>query len=146
MKKTRLLLLTLFIGFLTNLVWENAQAFLYEGYTGFLAHFMICLVAAVVDALVILLLYFFIAIIYRDIYWIQRWNWKPILLLIVLSGMIAIVFEKWALSRNEWNYTNAMPVVPLLHVGLLPLLQLMVLPVLTFYITSKVLKYFEGNK
>lgn len=100
---------------------------------------MICLVATVVDALVILLLYLSLAVIYRNIYWIQRWHWKPMLLLIILGGMIAIVFEKWALLRNQWNYAEAMPIVPLLNVGLSPLLQLMILPVLTFYINHLIL-------
>lgn len=143
-KKPHLLLLVFIIGFLTNMVWENAQAFLYEGYTGFLSHFMICFIATIVDALVILLFYLCIAVIRRDMYWIQYWDWKLINLLMIAGGVVVVGFEKWALLKGEWSYTEAMPVVPFLEVGLLPLLQLMILPVLTFYICGEILKYFGG--
>lgn len=57
------------IGFRVNLIWENAQAPLYEGYNGFFRHFWVCLVAAVMDALVLLLLYFLLAAFSHSLYW-----------------------------------------------------------------------------
>ncbi len=136
----------LLVGFLTNLVWENAQAFLYEGYEGFYQHFIMCLIATVVDAVAILALYLIFAGVLQDFYWVRHWNWKSILLIMLAGGLLAILFEKWALSRGEWSYTEAMPVVPFLQVGLSPLLQLTILPVLTFgSATNRVLLQVQNH-
>ena len=42
MRKFSLLLYIFIIGFLLNLIWENFQAPLYEGFTNFWEHFMMC--------------------------------------------------------------------------------------------------------
>jgi hypothetical protein len=62
-------------------------------------------------------------------------------LLSFTGGVIAVGFEKWALAVEQWFYTDDMPMVPLLHVGWLPLLQLMILPSLTCYISGILVKF-----
>lgn len=86
MKKYCLLLIIFITGFSLNLIWENAQAPLYEGYTGFWDHFMICFWAGLIDAIVTLQLFTLPAAWYRNLYWIKNMNWKNILLLILLGG------------------------------------------------------------
>jgi len=128
----------LIIGFLLNLIWENVQAPFYKGYNGFFAHFWICFAAAAVDALVLLLLYILFAVSNQSLYWplkVRLWQYG---LLAFIGGLLALWFEKWALAGEQWSYTNAMPVVPVLDAGLLPLLQLMLLPGLTFYLGANV--------
>ena len=139
MNKTRLIFYIFMIGFLLNLVWENAQAPLYEGYTNFWDHFIICFWASLVDAAVVLLLYCLLTLWYKDFFWIRYINWKSGAVLVILGGGVAIGFEQWAFSRGMWSYTDRMPVV-LLDTGLSPLLQMMLLPLLTFFIIRKVLR------
>lgn len=130
------------IGFTVNLIWENAKAPFYKGYDGFFQHFGVCLVAAVVDALVLLLLYFLVAAFNHNLYWplkVKLWQYG---LLAFIGGVLAVWFEKWALAGEQWSYTNEMPVVPVLDVGLLPLLQLMLLPGLTFYLSARATKLY----
>lgn len=125
----------LLIGFLVNLVWENAQAFLYAGYGGFESHFWICFVASVVDALVILLVYLLLALVYRNLHWPMHNTYVRYGAVALIGGALAIGFELWALWKGEWNYTTAMPVI--LGVGLSPLIQLIFLPVLTYIISLR---------
>ncbi|PRY13828.1 hypothetical protein CLV24_105198 [Pontibacter ummariensis] len=125
------------IGFLVNLVWENAQAFLYVGYGGFMEHFWICFVASVIDALVILLVYLVLALVYKDLYWPGHNTIVRYAVLALIGGALAVGFELWALAVGEWNYTCLMPVLPGLEVGLSPLIQLMVLPVLTYHLSLR---------
>lgn len=139
-RKVYLLLLILAIGFLANLIWENAQAFMYEGYTDFLSHFLVCFIATIVDALVILLMYLLFAAAYKDIYWMKCWNGKNISILLLIGGTLAVGFEKWALVKAEWRYNELMPIVPLLDIGFSPLLQLMILPFITYYFSYLILK------
>lgn len=130
----------LVIGFSLNLVWENAQAPLYKGYNGFSGHFWVCLVASVVDALVLLLLYTLFAVFNQRLNWplhVKLWQYG---LLALAGGLLAVWFEKWALAREQWSYTDHMPIVPVFDVGLLPFLQLLLLPSLTFYISATTAK------
>jgi hypothetical protein len=137
MKKVRLILYIIIIGFLLNLIWENVQAPLYEGYEDFWAHFMMCFWASLVDVAVILLLYGLFAIWYKDFYWINYMNWKIVVVLIIIGGAIAVGFEQWAFEGQKWSYTDNMPIVPFTKVGLSPLLQMMLLPLLTFWLSYK---------
>ena len=140
MKKARLIFSVFIIGFLLNLIWENAQAPLYEGYTNFWNHFMTCFWASLVDAAIVLLLFGLLAIWYKDFYWIKYINWKVATALVLLGGGIAVGFEQWAFNKNMWSYADSMPVV-FLNTGLSPLLQMMLLPLLSYCSIRKILKY-----
>ena len=49
--------------------------------------------------------------------------------MIQAAGLLLGAGIEWrALAAGRWTYTAAMPIVPLLNVGLLPVLQLLVLP------------------
>lgn len=137
MKKSRLLLYITVIGFLLNLFWEVVQRPLYEGYEGFLDTFFTCLWASVVDVLAILVFWVLFASFYKDPFWIKNINWKAASLLILLGGAVAVGFEQLAHRESYWLYTDAMPVVPYLDTGLSPLLQMMLLPLLTFWLSSR---------
>ncbi|MCJ8167129.1 hypothetical protein MKJ04_19975 [Pontibacter sp. E15-1] len=125
------------VGFLVNLVWENAQAFLYVSYGGFWKHFWVCFIASIIDGLVILLVYLVLALLYKDIYWPRHNMFVRYALVALVGGALAVGFELWALATGEWNYTALMPVVPGLEVGLSPLAQLMVLPILSYHISLR---------
>lgn len=125
------------IGFFLNLVWENAQAPLYTGYNGFFRHFWVCFVASIVDAFVLLLLYMLFALFTQNLLWPKSGRYWLFVVLILIGGALAVSFEKWALEQEQWSYTEQMPLVPVLKVGLLPLLQLMVLSGIVFYISAK---------
>ena len=118
-------------GFITNLIWENAQAPLYTGYEGFGQHFLFCLVASVVDGLVVLGFYFIISLIRKDSFWLFNITAPDILMLFVLGLFTAILFEKWALKSGTWHYTEEMPLI--LGMGLLPVLQLAILSIASVY-------------
>ena len=127
----------LVIGFLVTLIWENAQGILYVDYRGFVEHFWACFVASVIDALVILLVYLVLALLYRDLYWPRRNTSVRYVVVALIGGVLAVGFELWALAVGEWSYAPLMPVVPGLGVGLSPLVQLMVLPVLTYHLSAR---------
>ncbi len=126
------------VGFILNLIWENLQAPLYEGYNSFWQHFNICFVATLGDVLIILLVFGGFALLYRNIYWFSSMNIMRIVFLMGLGTFIAVVIEAFNLGIGRWAYTNAMPTIG--GIGVLPLLQMMILLPLTFYLTSKFIK------
>lgn len=141
MKRTdkRRIILYLFItAFITNLIWENLQAPLYTGYKSFGQHFLFCVVASVVDGLVIVGFYFIISLIRGYSFWILSIRSSDILMLFVLGLSTAILFEKWALKSGTWTYTEQMPLI--FGLGLSPLLQLAILSIMSIYVVKFILK------
>jgi hypothetical protein len=124
------------ISFLLNIVWENAQAPFYAGYTGFWQHFSLCFFGTLGDVVIIAFLYGIFALVYRDIYWIQSLN-TPSITLLALAGMIvAILIEYYALSVGRWAYAPAMPPFLWTKAGLWPVLQMILLPYVVFRLSA----------
>ena len=130
---------------LLNLVWENLQAPLYQGYNNFWQHLPICFVASLGDVLIILVLYFVGAIIHRNIFWIAKMSRADVVLVITLGALIAVGIETWALQSGRWQYTSLMPLVSYVKIGLLPVMQLTLLPIPTFSLASKFNIYENHN-
>ncbi|HAI98319.1 TPA: hypothetical protein DCL30_02100 [Candidatus Peribacteria bacterium] len=129
----------IFLGasFILNLFWENLQAPLYAGFTSFHEHFWICFKAAGGDLLFMLVIYAALAIIHRDPFWISNrqtyahpatWIITPL-----IGALLAVAFELWAVYvAHRWQYA-AMPLIPVVATGLLPVLQMIVIPPLALF-------------
>lgn len=137
-KLTKTLLIIAGISLVLNLAWENLQAPLYQGYSNFWQHLPICSIASLGDVLIILVLYFVLAIVNRDMLWISKMNRADVAVLIVLGVLVAIGIEKWALATERWQYNLSMPLIPYIEVELLPALQMGLLPLFTYYIGKRV--------
>ena len=54
------------------------------------------------------------------------------------GALTAAILERWALAVGRWTYNELMPVVPVLDVGLWPVLQMTVLPALVLWAARRV--------
>ena len=120
---------TFAVSVFVHFLWEMLQSFAYEmgplGVNWVIAyHFL----ATLDDAGLMVALYAAGWAIHRDPEWIARLGWKDGAWLAGLGAALAFAIETWALARGRWAYTAWMPVIPGLHVGLLPVLQLALLP------------------
>lgn len=134
---TKTLLIVTGISLVLNLAWENFQAPLYQGYSNFWQHLPICSIASFGDVFIILVLYFVLALVNRDMLWISKMNRVDVAGVIVLGVLVAIGIEKWALATERWQYNLSMPLIPYVKIGLLPVLQMGLLPLLTYYIGKR---------
>ena len=132
--KKRAILYLFITAFITNLIWENLQAPLYTGFKNFGQHFLFCLVASLVDAVVILGFYFIISLIRKDAFWLLNIRLADMLVLLALGLFTALLFEKWALQSGTWDYTSEMPVI--FGIGLAPLIQLAILSIISIYLVK----------
>lgn len=128
--------------FMMHLLWENLQAPLYEGFTSFQQHFWICFKAAWGDLLFMLAIYAALAALHRDLFWIadrSTYAHPATWIIAVLVGiLLAVSFEYWAVNvDHRWEYTAAMPLLPFLHIGITPVLQMMVIPLGTLLISYR---------
>lgn len=128
--------------FLLHLLWENAQAPLYQGYTSFPQHFWICLKAtATGDMFFMVFLYLLLAVMHQDFFWpLEKSAYRhpaTWLLPVVIGVLCAMSFELWAVYvTHRWTYA-AMPLLPIIGIGLTPVLQMVAVPLMTLGITER---------
>ncbi|MDP4007588.1 MAG: hypothetical protein Q8P68_00165 [Candidatus Peregrinibacteria bacterium] len=127
------------INFLLHLIWENAQAPLFVGHESFWQHFPPCFFAtATGDMIFTLIIYIVLALINKNFWWIfskkaykNPYTW---IAAIAVGILLAVLFELWAVYIDfRWIY-GAMPIIPIIHVGLTPVLQMVFIPILSIKI------------
>jgi hypothetical protein len=140
----RTLISVFVVAVLFNYLWELAQAPLYVGLERYNAVvFWHCFVASLGDGVIVLLIVAVGSISF------QRWDWfvRPGVagyLLILFAGLILAVPIEWVAVHRlaRWEYTDKMPTLPGLRIGLVPIAQMILLPVLAF----RAVAFIEARK
>jgi len=127
---------TALTGFVLNEIWEMAQmpAYVETARDPWIRTLGLCTWAAVGDAGIILGICTAGALAAGDLGWGLRGRWNIYVTAGLLGLTYAALVEHAALATRRWSYTESMPVVPVLAAGLWPLLQMTLLPPLTFWI------------
>lgn len=130
----RFLAATILVGLVLNEIWEMAQMSAFVEMAGYswASTLDVCTRAAVGDVGILLGIYAAVALAAGDPGWGLRGRWNHYATAAVLGLATAVLVEHAALAAGRWSYTERMPVVPLLDAGLWPLLQMLLLPPLTF--------------
>lgn len=135
-----------FIAFIVHVIWENAQAPLFQGYASFAEHLPVCTAGTVGDVAITLFVYVVVALLKNDFNWIASLNKKDVIVLAVVGFFIAVGIEWRALLFGRWAYTDAMPLIPYLKVGLTPILQMLLLLPFSAYLTKKFVAVYEKRR
>lgn len=121
------------LGWLLNIIWENLHSSLYIHYQTAEITKFILFQAALFDGAFIALAFFLVFKIAAL---------KNKLLWLVIIGLVgATLIELYALNTNRWAYGPAMPIIPILNIGLSPLVQL----ALTSAIIYKIIKFTKST-
>ena len=123
--------------FLLNFSWELLQMPLYDNTSFKINHVVFCTLGSVADAIMVLLIYLGLAVMFKNAFWIYPLKWQRILLLILTGGIGATLSEIRHLSIGNWAYSDLMPLLPYVRVGISPVLQFMILPLLTYIFSFK---------
>jgi hypothetical protein len=118
------------VAFLLNWIWEATHAAAYVESAGpFLYRLRHCLPMASTDALWTLALWAIVTgVIPRPD---STWRFTG---LAALGAASAIAVERVALADGRWTYNALMPIVSIVDVGLWPVAQMTVLPVITVWL------------
>ncbi|MDP9360117.1 MAG: hypothetical protein M3P29_01565 [Acidobacteriota bacterium] len=124
-----------------NFPWEMAQGTLYRMPAGQAPSWVHCLTASVWDGVLALLI-----VLSATLPRLRERIARPsagTFLRMVLGGLVLAVAIEWIATRwlGRWSYTEAMPLIPILNVGVVPVLQLMLLPLLDVAIVSAVVRH-----
>ena len=129
-----------------NFLWELVQAPLFVGMTSVGAIQWHCFVASLGDGIILWIIY--------GLGWAAfgtwRWTAQPgswqMAFMVSVSLVIAFLIEWSALHwLHRWVYTDQMPIIPVLDVGLTPILQMLILPPFIFFLTQKLLLLHKQN-
>ena len=100
--------------------------------------------ATVGDAVIMLLAYGVVAVVVRSRSWILASKGWQLSLLVAIGVSITAGIE-WLATRGywmaSWNYLPTMPLAPGTDIGLVPLLQWIVLPLLTVWFVRRQLPH-----
>ncbi len=139
----RFIITTTVFSFLLNFAWELFQIPFYKNPSYNIDHIAFCALATLADVIMVLLLYFGFAIIFRNFFWIEHLKWKGIIIVILTGGTGAVLAEIRHLALGTWAYAGSMPILPIVNVGISPVLQFMLLPLLIYYLSFKRLKIIK---
>jgi len=141
-----LVLISVFIfSYMVNFIWEALHAvFLYEGHDfNAMKYVVMVSYVSLMDGFLVVGIYIFVAVLWRDVAWIREMNRKQICT-VLLAGLLlagAIEYSKVFVTRT-WSYNRLMPTI--FGLGLSPLLQLSSTGLWTFWLSGRVL--YQRNK
>lgn len=123
------------IGAAANFPWEMAHSLLYRNPRGFglKEHLICCGVASLADGVGIAAIFAVGAAAFREPRWTRQITPSRLGAATLLGIGGAVVTEWLALRLDWWAYTPAMPRVPGTNLGLSPLVQFIVLPLLVLF-------------
>jgi hypothetical protein len=131
---------------LLNFAWEVLQAPLYAGMAD-MPHALVtraCVQATLGDAVIMLSAHGTVAVMARSRRWIVAPRGWQLALFVSIGVSITSAIE-WVATRGYWivqrTYLPTMPLVPGAGIGLVPLLQWVVLPLLTVWLVQRQLAH-----
>ena len=135
----RFVITTIPFAFFFNVAWEILQIPLFKGGVYEWHHILFCALASVADVIMVLLIYYGFALIYKNALWVKNLKTNRIILLVLTGGAGAVLAEIRQVSIGTWSYASAMPLIPIVNVGLSPVIQFMILPILIYRLSFKML-------
>lgn len=120
-----------------NFIWELAQMPLYVDNGNLLDFARHCIIPSFGDGIILLIIFGVGCGVFRRADWFVRPTASAYAFMLVSGLIIAIVIEWVAVyGMSRWSYTTRMPVLPVLGVGLSPVLQMLLLPPVIFKATA----------
>jgi hypothetical protein len=121
-------------GLAANFAWEMLHMHLYAGIGGGWAR---CAAAAASDVSVLAFLYAVIAAAAGAASWFREAIASRSLALAAVGFLTAVTIELRALSNDEWSYEPSMPLLPFFEVGVSPVLQMVLIPLVLTWLSRR---------
>ena len=128
--------------FLLNFQWELFQLPLFEGFdeSPYYRTLLHCTTATLGDVVISLIAFASACLATRTRRWIEVGNIRGKATFVLTGLAITVVLELMATGPlDRWSYAETMPKVPILDVGVSPLMQWMILPMLQLWFVRRVI-------
>ena len=124
--------------FVMNFIWEISQAFLYAPhYVGIADFIVVHLIATVGDVVMLVIIFIITSLFYKRWNWVKERKGDSYIIVALLGFIFAVAIEKYALSAGRWAYNGLMPIVPIINVGVTPVLQLTIIASLLVFLVKR---------
>ena len=121
-----------------NFPWELAQAPLYEWAGKSSNALWHCFVASLGDGFLVLVIFGAGWLALRRPNWFLNPGARGYLVMLITGLLIAVGIELIAVHASKrWMYTELMPRMPGLEIGIVPVIQMLILPPLIFRMASR---------
>lgn len=123
-----------------SLAWEIAQLPLYTLWESALPEIAFAVAHCTGGDVLIGLSALFAALLLTRAGALYQWRWPWVIVLTVTAGTGYTIYSEWLNTavRKSWDYSELMPVVPHLEVGLSPLAQWLVVPALALWVARRI--------
>lgn len=122
-----------------HLIWENVHVSLYGGYENISA-LPITFYATLGDVAYTIAAVALVSFLKNTVSWLRALSMWDMLGLALIGTWIALFVEYKALALGKWFYLDTMPMIPILDVGLTPVLQMMILLPLSVWIAGRCMR------
>lgn len=125
--------------------WEYLQCGIFYNMEASIQHSYLMLSATFGDINMTVVLYFLLSFVNMDLDWITK-NWEPkeYVIMALYALFLSFYFESHALHTGRWSYSEAMPLFLNTNIGLMPVIQLLILFPITFFISRIILKKYKS--
>lgn len=128
--------------FVLHLLWENLHGPLYLVGPSPPDVWRLLFATATGDMIFMLVIYLALVSMHHDWVWVsKRESYTHVgtwMITIVFGALLGVSFELWAVHiDHRWTYAEAMPIIPILGIGLSPVLQMIVVPILVLLLCGK---------
>jgi hypothetical protein len=135
------------ISFVFHYAWEYIQCGIFYTMDGNTPDFSLMASATFGDVMMSIVLYVLLALVNYDINWLtKKWEIKEYIIIALYALFLSFYFEVSALYTNRWGYNDTMPLFPNTNIGLVPVIQLLVLFPLSFFISKMIMKRLDGRR
>lgn len=129
----------LFFSYVLNATWEWSQSpFFIDTVTDLNTIVWYRIHCSLGDTIILLAGYAVISLYHKGLNWIYHPKGRDYLIL-VLFGFFYTFFSEYinVYIKHNWSYSQHMPLVPLIHIGVIPLVQWIILPPIIVFITKR---------
>ncbi len=125
-----------------NYLWEMAQSFLFVGMDwGKASTWLHCFTASLGDGVLVWIIFVVGWLAFKRTDWFVYPRGRHYSVMLI-AGLCLGVAVEWVGVRlvNRWAYTGQMPLIPGLAIGLVPVIQMVVLPPVIFFVVAAWIK------
>lgn len=119
-----------------SFLWENLHAGLYKDFAPQMAK-LAYLGCSLADVVLVLIIWKTTAWLLHNPTWGRQATRMSYSVATIVAATLSYFAEKTSLLLNLWRYTDKMPLVPLLGIGLSPWLAIIVIPLSSFIIADR---------
>ena len=122
-----------------NFLWEMVQAYAYSGMPpSSLEATLFCGRASLTDGLLVLGIFWGGVVVFSRVDWAEGPGLPGYFFMLAAGLLISVVIELNAVYRvGKWGYRATMPLLPPWEVGVLPVLQMLLLPPVIFLLSRR---------